>query len=71
MAYLRLPDTDSVPIKIQNPNMMATLYCAEHIHIAQTWIWMPIWTEISNWYSTLFWDRYSYPDRDLSPAPVM
>ena len=34
MAYLRLPDTDSVPIKIQNPNMMATLYCAEHIHIA-------------------------------------
>ena len=31
-----LMKTDSGKTGIQNPNPMATLYCAEHVHIAQT-----------------------------------
>ena len=31
-----LMKTDSGKTGIRNPNPMATLYCAEHVHIAQT-----------------------------------
>ena len=42
MAFLHLPDKDSVPTQIHIPNLVATLYYAEHVHIAQTWIWIRI-----------------------------
>ena len=33
--------TDSGKTGIRNPNPMATLYCAEHVHIVQTWNRIP------------------------------
>ena len=36
-----LPETDLVQTQIGIPNQMATLYYAEHVHIAQTWTRIP------------------------------
>ena len=47
-----------VPTWIQIPNIMTTLYFAEHDHIARTPIWIPIQTKIPSHYSIHFWDRY-------------
>ena len=38
MAYLHCRRRTRVQTLIRIPNPMATLHCAEHVYIAQTWI---------------------------------
>ena len=41
MAYSHWQRQTQVRTQIQIPNPMATLYYTEHVHIAQTWTWIP------------------------------
>ena len=61
MAYLYCRTQIQVPTQIRIPNQVATLYYAEHVHIAQRWIQIRIQTQIPNCYCTHFWDGYPYP----------
>ena len=56
MAYLHCWTRIQVLTLIQIPNPVATLYYAEHVRIAQTWIWMPIQTWVPNYNFTHFLD---------------
>ena len=65
MAYLHFRTRTQVQI----PNLMATLYYAEHFHIACTQILIHIQTQMPKHYRIHFWDRYPYPDLDPNPCP--
>ena len=41
MARLHCRRRTQIQTRIQIPNPMVTLYCVEHVHIAQTQTWIP------------------------------
>ena len=55
MAYLHCQTQIQVPTRIRIPNLMATLYYVEYVHIARTQILIPFWIWISNHYCAHFW----------------
>ena len=66
MAYLHCWTRIRVVTKIRFPNLMATLYYAEHVQI--------VWSQIHLYPQSLlypFWDGYLYPDWDQSPCSAV
>ena len=65
-SYLHCRTQNQIPTRIWLLNLMATLYYAEHVHVTQPRIQIPIQSSDPH-----FWDGYPYPDWDPSPCPAM